>query len=83
MNVKEEFNLAKRLVVEEGYITEMIIEHFVQRNIYHTIAVYFLSSIFDYSLDFSKELIYSHNYYSNNKNEVNPFNEEYLGNEEE
>ncbi len=76
MNFVEEYKLAEKLVKNDGYISEMIINYLVERKIYHTTAVLILSSLFSYDRDFSRELIYSHEYYAPFENEVNPFNEE-------
>jgi len=74
MSIKKEFDIVRSLVDDEGYITEMIVDHLASRKIHHSLASLILAKTFDYDISFSKEIIYKNEYYAPFKNEFNPFN---------
>lgn len=75
MNIKSELDIVKKLV-KDGYITEMVIEHLAEKKIHHSGAIFIVSIVFNHTRDFSRQLIYDHEYYAPFENERNPFNEE-------
>lgn len=79
MNIVKEIDLANKLVKEENYIYEMLVDYLADRKIYHTIAILIFSKVYNVDNDFSKDFIYSNEFYSNFKNEENPFNDDFIG----
>lgn len=77
MNIPEEINIVKELVNNDGYIPEMVVDYLAEREIYHTVAAFIYSVVFDVDLDYSKARIYENEYFSEFKNEKNPFNEDF------
>lgn len=75
MRIKEEIDNIRKLVIEEGYLTEMVVSYMVDKKIYHSVAVLILKDVFNYSLDYAEEIIYEHEFYAPFKNEINPFSQ--------
>ena len=75
MNVMKEISLAKKLVDEENYIYEMLVDYLAKRKIHHTIAILIFSKVYEVNDEISEDFIYSNAYYSPFRNEKNPFND--------
>ncbi|WP_299214651.1 hypothetical protein [uncultured Aquimarina sp.] len=77
MDIKDEISKAKKLV-ENGYSSNMLIDYLAEKKTYHTLSIFIFSAVFNKNADTSAKMVYENEYYSQFKNERNPFNEDFF-----
>ena len=77
MDIEKEIALAKENFINNDCNNNKLVEYFVAKKTYHTLAIMIFSIVTNYNETSAKENIYSNSYYKKFENENNPFNDEF------
>lgn len=78
MNINLEITLAQEKVDCEGFDYPKLIDYFVEKKPYHTVALLIFQKVFKVDSNIARQHIYESSHYKNFKEESNPFNEDFI-----